>query len=211
MFHSGAVYDGEWKDDRRHGLGTLIDAKGNSYTGEWRNDCRDGKGNLVCHQKRQRLIDVETGEESFPKQMRLISHMSDRVKEAEEGLESRLKEAERVIEEDVVDEVVKYSGQLKYGMLEGAGVLYYGTGDCYKGMFHQNYRDGRGTYTFKNYSLYGRRGEQILCRGPFPRGSDRRCGNSDSGHKRESERKQDFYACRPSTRYNKGGSQSCRF
>lgn len=161
MFHNGSIYDGEWKDDHRHGIGTLVDTKGNSYSGEWKNDYREGKGDLICKQKRTRLVDRDTGEESFPKQQRLISHMSDRIKEAEEGVEKRMKEeAERHIEEETVEETVKYSGQFKYGQFEGAGSLYYGTGDSYKGMFHNNLRDGRGTYHFRNYSLYGK---QLSC------------------------------------------------
>lgn len=46
---------------------------------------RDGKGDITCQQRRLRLIDRDTGEECYPKQQRLISHTSDRVKEAEEG------------------------------------------------------------------------------------------------------------------------------
>lgn len=155
LFHNGCMYDGEWKDDKRYGICTYIDSKGNSYTGEWKNDYKDGKGDMVCKQKRNRLVDLETGEESYPKQQRLISHMSDRVKEAEEGLEKRkMEEAEKRIEEEVIEETVKYSGQFKYNQFEGAGSLSYGTGDSYKGMFHSNLRDGRGTYVFKNYSCY---------------------------------------------------------
>ena len=109
LFHNGCMYDGEWKDDKRYGIGTYIDSKGNSYTGEWKNDYKDGKGDMVCKQKRNRLVDLETGEESYPKQQRLISHMSDRVKEAEEGLEKRkMEEAEKRIEEEVIEETVKY-------------------------------------------------------------------------------------------------------
>jgi hypothetical protein len=34
-------YDGEWKEDTRHGKGTLISLNGYSYIGEW-------KENRVC-------------------------------------------------------------------------------------------------------------------------------------------------------------------
>lgn len=133
-----------------------MDVRGNTYVGEWSNDMRDGKGDMTCQQRRLRLIDRETGEESYPKQQRLISHTSDRVKEAEEGTDRRAREeAERHVEEEYVDEVVKYSGQMKMNQLEGSGSLTYGTGDVYKGMFHNDLRDGRGSYIFKNYSVYG--------------------------------------------------------
>lgn len=147
LFHDGASYNGKWKEDRRHGEGSFLDANGNSYNGTWVEDQRCGEGTLVCHQKRQRLVDAETGEESFPKQMHLISHKSEREKDKE-----------KVVIEDVVDEVVQYTGNFQGGMLSGKGDLTYGTGDCYSGMFSQNLRHGRGVYKFKNESKYGRSG-----------------------------------------------------
>ena len=157
LFHNGSMYEGDWKEDKRHGNGTLVDMHGNSYTGDWTNDMRDGKGELTCRQRRLRLVDRETGDESYPKQQRLISHTSERVKEAEEGINRKTREEEeKNVEEEVVEEDVHYTGQMKCNQLEGSGTLSYGTGDNYKGMFHNDLRDGRGTYVFKNYSLYGK-------------------------------------------------------
>jgi chemotaxis protein histidine kinase CheA len=49
-------YTGEWKDDRKHGQGTIIygkgDRKGEKYVGEWMDDKMHGKGTLTwpnCH------------------------------------------------------------------------------------------------------------------------------------------------------------------
>ncbi|KAL7490407.1 hypothetical protein ACHAWT_000009 [Skeletonema menzelii] len=39
------VYEGEWKDDKKHGNGTYKWATGTSYyEGEWKGDKRNGKG-----------------------------------------------------------------------------------------------------------------------------------------------------------------------
>ena len=44
-------YTGEWKDDRKHGQGTLIylkgDRKGEKYAGQWMDDKMHGKGTLT--------------------------------------------------------------------------------------------------------------------------------------------------------------------
>lgn len=36
-------YEGEWKNDSKHGVGTLI-AKGEKYRGEWKDGNKDGRG-----------------------------------------------------------------------------------------------------------------------------------------------------------------------
>ena len=38
------VYDGEWRDGKRHGSGSLSLMTGESYTGQWQNDRRNGRG-----------------------------------------------------------------------------------------------------------------------------------------------------------------------
>ncbi|HEX3036090.1 MAG TPA: peptidylprolyl isomerase, partial [Thermodesulfobacteriota bacterium] len=43
----GSKYVGEWKDDQRHGEGTMTWSDGTKYVGEWKNDEREGKGILT--------------------------------------------------------------------------------------------------------------------------------------------------------------------
>jgi hypothetical protein len=43
---SGIVYEGEWRDNQRHGNGCLTWPTGDVYEGEWRHDCRHGHGTL---------------------------------------------------------------------------------------------------------------------------------------------------------------------
>lgn len=43
----GAHYEGEWKDDKRHGKGTYTAANGNTYAGDWENDVRHGQGTFT--------------------------------------------------------------------------------------------------------------------------------------------------------------------
>ena len=37
-FESGDVYDGEWKNNKKHGEGYYLFATGDEYSGEWKND-----------------------------------------------------------------------------------------------------------------------------------------------------------------------------
>jgi hypothetical protein len=37
-YADGSRYEGEFKNDRRHGQGTYYDANGNATTGIWKND-----------------------------------------------------------------------------------------------------------------------------------------------------------------------------
>ena len=46
-YADGSEYQGEWKDGKRHGIGTYISPTGTRYEGEWGNDGASGHG--VCH------------------------------------------------------------------------------------------------------------------------------------------------------------------
>ena len=40
----GRQYEGEYKDDKKHGFGTYVWADGRSYTGGWRDGKQHGQG-----------------------------------------------------------------------------------------------------------------------------------------------------------------------
>ena len=44
IFHLNEEYSGEWKMDKRHGLGKYDWADGSSYEGWWEDDCMHGLG-----------------------------------------------------------------------------------------------------------------------------------------------------------------------
>lgn len=45
LYASGAVYDGEWLDDRRHGTGKMVfQGQGGVYEGGWRLGLQEGFG-----------------------------------------------------------------------------------------------------------------------------------------------------------------------
>ncbi|GMG17885.1 unnamed protein product [Phytophthora fragariaefolia] len=53
MHQSGAVYEGEFYNNMRHGQGTETSTLGYSYTGTWRCNRIYGKGRLFCPDKRE--------------------------------------------------------------------------------------------------------------------------------------------------------------
>ena len=42
--HDGSSYTGEWKNDRRNGVGRAVFKDGSSYYGDWKDDTRNGTG-----------------------------------------------------------------------------------------------------------------------------------------------------------------------
>ena len=50
---SGAVYEGEWKDNKRNGHGTYKWSNGDVYEGEWKNNQPNGKGTFHFDERNQ--------------------------------------------------------------------------------------------------------------------------------------------------------------
>jgi len=46
-YADGSVYEGDWRDDKKHGWGEMMCADG-IYEGNWRDDKRHGWGNDIC-------------------------------------------------------------------------------------------------------------------------------------------------------------------
>ena len=44
IYTDGTVYEGNWKNDKKHGKGKIIYSDGEVYEGEWKNGKMDGKG-----------------------------------------------------------------------------------------------------------------------------------------------------------------------
>lgn len=44
MHADGDIYDGDWIDDKAHGMGTYSHSNGAFYNGEWEDDKQQGYG-----------------------------------------------------------------------------------------------------------------------------------------------------------------------
>jgi len=40
-------FEGEWKDNKKHGVGRIWWSNGDRYLGDWKNDCKDGHGFMI--------------------------------------------------------------------------------------------------------------------------------------------------------------------
>ncbi len=116
-FHlSGAYkYDGEWKDDSRYGRGKCVYADGTSYEGEWKEDSRHGEGKYVSMD--------ETYEGTWSGNLR---HGSGSAKYADGG---------------------RYQGEWRNDLPEGVGKRLYPDGSAYEGQWVKGKRHGKGKMT----------------------------------------------------------------
>ena len=47
-FQNGSIYEGDWRENKRHGKGRLIEADGRTlYNGQWDNDTKHGFGTFI--------------------------------------------------------------------------------------------------------------------------------------------------------------------
>lgn len=46
LIHDDGLYEGEWKNNKRHGYGKMIYFNGDIYEGEFKNDTQDGYGEM---------------------------------------------------------------------------------------------------------------------------------------------------------------------
>ena len=60
-YPDGTTYDGEWKDEKRHGQGIWIRPDGMKYEGEWKNDKPNGQGTLTSAKGEKRTGEWKDG------------------------------------------------------------------------------------------------------------------------------------------------------
>ena len=125
VYKDCSVYEGFWKDGKRHGYGRMIfGPSGDIYQGEWINDTTDG-----CYGY-------------FVKKSGLgIKCDWNHSKPHGEGFESDGKGN-------------WYRGGFSNGMKEGKGKCHFYDGSTYEGDFKESKMDGNGVYTYKDGRKY---------------------------------------------------------
>lgn len=116
----GTVYEGSWKDDKRHGNGTFTWPDGREYTGEWVEGIIEGEGTLAWPDGREYSGEWRDG----------LMHGTGTLTwfDGEVPLQT-------------------YEGRWVNGTAEGRGTMSFDDGSSYTGSWSEGMADGTGTFT----------------------------------------------------------------
>lgn len=126
-FVEGSSYNGEWKDDMKHGFGTLIYPDGTKYEGDWSMNKRHGNGTLW----------IKEGKKSVKQ---YVGCWREGVME---GFGTFHYENGEV-----------YKGEWVRNQREGNGRLEYPNGDFFVGEWVNNLQHGIGTFHLSNGNIF---------------------------------------------------------
>ena len=125
-FSHGSIYQGDWKDNKKHGKGKFISNNGTKtlvYEGEWEHGNIHGKGKMKYHNN-----SVYEGEWKHGK-----IHGKGKYTYADGDV---------------------YEGDFVEGKMHGKGIYKWDNGNVYEGDYVEDKRHGKGTYTFANGNVY---------------------------------------------------------
>jgi len=170
-FQSGAVYDGEWLRDMRHGLGKQEWVDGTEYIGEWVRGRAHGKGRLSHHDG-----DVYTGEwingrahglGIFEFQNGAAVFCGEFKGDLRDGVGEEIWQEGSVYRGNFrrgekfgygvntwPDDSARYSGRWIRNELKGPGRFEVEHGQTYQGQWAQSSPSGMGKYEFSDGSIY---------------------------------------------------------
>eukprot|EP01084_Bolivina_argentea_P283306 485148_1 len=179
-FGDGNVYEGEWKNNMKHGQGKCVYKNGDVYVGSWKNDKKDGNGKLVYHNGR--IVEGEWKNDAANGFVKTI-HTNGEVFEGQVINGSANGQGKYFYKQsgNVYDGTLKndkingygdickrrilrgakmtygkggyYQGQWVNEKAQGQGQCLFPNGDFYEGEWKNNKRDGYGTYKYSNGTL----------------------------------------------------------
>jgi hypothetical protein len=144
-YHSGTVYCGNWKNDKKDGIGSIKNEEF-CYEGNWMQDQPDGE----CEMKWQNGDEYVGENQMFKKNGKGKFRWAD----------GNFYEGEFV--DDEMHGFGKfewkngnvYEGNWKKGKMHGKGKLRYADGKVYDGYFSKGIKSGHGTMTFNDGRVY---------------------------------------------------------
>lgn len=142
----GDMYEGEWKDNKRHGVGTGLMQDGRRYDGEWENDMRSGFGIF-----RWPINYAKNGGDLYAGNWKEDQRHGEGIYIWADGTkyEGQWKEGKREGFGSVVwPDGRRYEGEYKDGKMSGKGTFCWPDGSVYVGEYKDGKRHGEGTYTY---------------------------------------------------------------
>ena len=140
------LYEGEMKDGKFHGQGTLYDANGDKYVGQFKKDVFHGIGTLNYANGNKYEGQFEDG----------VQH-GNGTKYFANGDKYVGQFEYSIIKGTGIYFYAngdKYEGECNHGSRHGQGILYLANGDKYEGKFEHDDLNGKGTLYFANGSKY---------------------------------------------------------
>lgn len=145
-WRNGSTYLGDWEKDLRHGFGIYRTLYGTEYSGGWSEGKRHGFGVYVN----------ELGEEYVGEWAEGKMHGVGRLLSANGSIYEGNFQNHKFHGVGMfhTPSGSKFTGQCVSGMASGLGIMILNTGEKYKGNFDRNFRHGKGACSYPNGSYY---------------------------------------------------------
>jgi hypothetical protein len=146
-YSNGDYYKGEWKDDNRDGYGKCIYKNGDIYEGMWKNDKQNGKGKYIHYKDKTIEAEFENNKNvGFTK----VTFLDGDI------FEGNIKDgkASGFGKKYYAEKKETYEGNWKNDKRNGFGKCFYSNGDIYEGEFENNSKHGSGKIIYKNEDIY---------------------------------------------------------
>lgn len=143
-FVGGSTYKGEWKDDAKHGFGTLKNPDGTVYEGDWKYNMKNGRGTLW--RKRGKAIVKEYVGEWKDDRMDGDGVFYHENGDVYMGMFQDGKKSGRGRTQ--FTDGSKYEGEHENGARCGFGTLYHENGDIYEGYWLDDKKEGPGKFSY---------------------------------------------------------------
>jgi hypothetical protein len=138
-FASGSVYEGEWKDDKKHGKGKCTYASGDVYEGEFADGNYHGKGNYTYASGE--VYEGEFADGNYHGKGK-YTHVSGDVYEGEWKDDKKHGKGKCTYASGDV-----YEGEWKVDKKHSKGICTYASGDVYEGEWKDDKTHGKGEFT----------------------------------------------------------------
>ena len=139
-------YVGEYKDDNRHGKGTMTFPDGTKFVGEWKDDKLNGKGTTTFANGAKYIGEWKDGKYNgqgtftFADGTKYVGEWKDAYRHGQ-GTYTFL-------------DGTKHIGEWKDDKLNGKGTMTFANGDKYVGEHKEGFFNGQGTFTFADGTKY---------------------------------------------------------